>query len=88
MIDNNNDKTNMTYIKTDTVSKINIKCRKCNKTCNLNNFKCRCDQIYCIRHKLPELHDCNYDYIENGKIEIIKNNPKIKSEKLDKIDNY
>lgn len=55
------------------------KCIICNKKV-LMYFTCRCNNHYCIKHKLPENHNCNYDYkkdkiimesIENKKILII-----------------
>ena len=37
-------------------------CKK--KICivDMLSSKCKCGKIYCILHRLPESHDCNYDY--------------------------
>ena len=24
--------------------------------------KCRCNNIYCIQHRIPESHDCSFNY--------------------------
>jgi hypothetical protein len=28
----------------------------------LDSVKCRCDKSFCIKHLLPEYHNCSYDY--------------------------
>ena len=35
-------------------------CKK--KLSMLNQYKCRCGLMFCSKHKLPESHDCSYDY--------------------------
>jgi predicted nucleic acid binding AN1-type Zn finger protein len=35
--------------------------------------KCRCENIYCIKHRLPEKHHCNFVY-KIDKDEFIKEN--------------
>ena len=34
----------------------------CNKKLRLTDTFCRCRQRYCSIHRLPELHNCVYDY--------------------------
>ena len=59
--------------------------------CNYNNCKnkinklmlitckCRCSNYYCLKHNLPELHDCSYVYYtDDDKKNFIKNNKIIK----------
>lgn len=31
--------------------------------------KCRCDNVYCSLHRLPELHNCDFDHKEDGRRE-------------------
>ena len=49
----------------------------CNKKINLIDevvSLCKCGKKHCIRHRLSETHNCNYDYRGNvNKAEIIKN---------------
>lgn len=53
----------------------------CNKKVGmLNQFKCRCDLMFCSIHKLPEDHNCQYNY-KNDKIKL----EKVVAEKLIKI---
>lgn len=53
-------------------------CRK--KITMLNQFKCRCDLIFCTKHKLPEFHNCKYDF-KNDKIKL----EKVVADKINKI---
>lgn len=43
--------------------------------------KCKCENLYCNNHKIPELHNCNYDYKSLNK----KNLVKVEAEKITKI---
>lgn len=47
------------------------RCHKCNKF-SLTLIKCKCDETFCILHRLPEKHSCNKLY-EFGKIAYDKN---------------
>ena len=38
------------------------KCKYCNKKLPLIYFTCKCNNLYCIKHQLPHVHNCNYDY--------------------------
>jgi len=39
--------------------------------------KCRCEYIYCDLHKVPDKHDCDFDFAKMGKDILAKNNPKL-----------
>lgn len=56
----------------------------CNRKLKLVNYACKCKKIYCKIHRLPETHNCFYDYKENNKqnkIQVMK----CVSDKIDKI---
>ncbi|EXC20895.1 Zinc finger A20 and AN1 domain-containing stress-associated protein 4 [Morus notabilis] len=38
------------------------RCKSCNKKVGLTGFNCRCGNLFCGRHRLPEAHACNVDY--------------------------
>ena len=57
-------------------------CWFCGKKTGLHSYKCRCKFNYCKRHRLPEKHECEFDFINEGKNQIRKNNPKIKKKKV------
>lgn len=60
------------------------KCKKCKKQ-NYLIFNCRCGNQYCLIHRLPEEHECDYDYKEYKRNILMKRNPVIKSEKIQKL---
>ena len=37
----------------------------CNKKLPLLPFKCRCEKLFCKKHRLPETHNCSLDYAYN-----------------------
>jgi predicted nucleic acid binding AN1-type Zn finger protein len=37
-----------------------VKCNKKITTVEQTIGKCRCNQVYCMAHRLPELHDCSF----------------------------
>jgi predicted nucleic acid binding AN1-type Zn finger protein len=43
----------------------------CNSKLKLTDMKCRCEKYYCLKHRLPELHLCEYDY-KKDKIQLEK----------------
>lgn len=57
----------------------------CNRKLKLTDFACKCEKKFCKIHRLPEDHDCVYDYKENNnkqnKIEAMK----CISDKIEKI---
>ena len=34
----------------------------CNRKLSLTDGVCRCKNIYCAKHRLPELHECTHDF--------------------------
>ncbi|CAG8490355.1 5117_t:CDS:2 [Diversispora eburnea] len=39
--------------------------------------KCRCEYVFCDAHKVPEKHECDFDFAKMGKDILAKNNPKL-----------
>ena len=37
----------------------------CNKKIGLTNLPCRCKLSFCDKHRLPEEHQCSYDFKAN-----------------------
>lgn len=50
----------------------------CNKKLKLTDMECSCQQRYCQLHRLPEDHNCNFDFVKKEK-ELLKK--KLLSEK-------
>lgn len=62
------------------------KCLICKKKLILLDIPCsKCNICYCIKHRLPESHNCFFNFKKEGKILLQKNNPKIINEKIIKI---
>lgn len=39
--------------------------------------RCRCEYVFCDTHKVPDKHDCDFDFAKMGKDILAKNNPKL-----------
>ncbi|PVU98161.1 hypothetical protein BB560_005702, partial [Smittium megazygosporum] len=39
--------------------------------------KCRCDKVFCDVHKFPDLHSCDFDFLQRDRSELLKKNPRI-----------
>lgn len=62
---------------------IHCKTRKISLT---TTFECRCElKQLCMICRYPEAHNCSYDFREDGKKELEKNNPVVVKEKIIKI---
>ncbi|XP_068245636.1 AN1-type zinc finger protein 4-like [Palaemon carinicauda] len=62
------------------------KCAYCSKRIKLvTTHVCRCDRIFCTQHRLPETHECTYDFKTEGRKLIEMANPLVASHRLPKI---
>lgn len=53
------------------------RCAQCNKKLKIIHFTCKCNLKFCISHKNPHSHNCQYDNTNNNKLKLIQSNPKI-----------
>jgi hypothetical protein len=60
------------------------KCNLCKKKSYPMMF-CKCSSVFCLKCRSPEDHKCTFDFKKEGKELLEKYNPKIQSEKLEKI---
>jgi predicted nucleic acid binding AN1-type Zn finger protein len=61
-----------------------IYCFVCKKRIkNLLPIKCKCGNYYCNKHKIPQDHKCQHDYIIKNIKNIENQNPVIKGNKLE-----
>ena len=74
-------------INIDRMQQRNVKkrCGECNKKLKLIDYVCKCEIRFCIRHKHPENHTCNFDHKRKFKEQLKKDNPIIIGEKIRKI---
>ena len=57
------------------------RCAHCNKKMKLMKWSCRCDKLYCDKCRMPEDHNCLFDYQEHHKKKLEIDNPQLKSDK-------
>jgi len=67
------------------VEKESNKCAKCSKKVGVLGHKCKCGSTYCKGHRLPEDHDCEYDFKQEGLKKLAKDNQAVVASKLAKI---
>ncbi|CAL9041005.1 unnamed protein product, partial [Musa banksii] len=62
------------------------RCGKCKKKVRLcARFECRCGSTFCAAHRLPETHECAFDYKAHGRAAIAEANPVVVKDKLRRI---
>ena len=66
----------------DTKPKIK-RCYNCNKRIKLMEYSCRCNNIFCIKCKMPEDHNCTFDHKAYGKLYLENKLEKVVGQKLD-----
>jgi hypothetical protein len=59
------------------------KCEKCLKKDIL--FDCKCGKNFCLEHLKWYEHSCKYNFKDEKKQNLIDNNPKIVSSKIEKL---
>ena len=60
-------------------------CWKCTKKAGMFSFKCKCEYTFCKKHRLPEKHECNFDFVKDGKNRLANNNKSIQRAKVEQI---
>ena len=58
-----------------------MRCMKCKKKIIID-YKCRCENSFCLNCLPYFSHNCTYDYKENKKTILHENNPKITAVKV------
>ena len=60
------------------------RCFNCKKKSHVL-IECKCGHKVCLKCKVPEDHQCSYDYRFSAKYRLTMNNPKIEAKKVDQI---
>ena len=42
----------------------------CNKKLKLTDMECRCKKRYCLKHRLPETHNCDFNHAKANPIRL------------------
>lgn len=59
-----------------------VKCALCQKKVGIFGVECKCKLIFCSRHRLPEMHQCSFDFKSKGKDQLMKDLVKIQNNKI------
>ena len=60
-------------------------CSLCNKKLGLIPFKCKCNDVFCDKHRYSFLHNCKFDFRKENKDKLKNSLQKIVADKIDKI---
>ncbi|KAL5553431.1 hypothetical protein UlMin_040832 [Ulmus minor] len=85
VLENSGDKDGSNLFSAGNSTGVKKRCNSCNKKVGLTGFSCRCGNLFCGLHRLPEAHGCGFDYKRAGRDVLAKQNPTCKGDKLDKI---
>lgn len=83
--DTNTKSTNKTTNKSTTKNGKKKRCPICNIKLKLTDLPCKCNISFCSKHRLPEMHNCNYDFKTQGKNKLASQNILVINEKINKI---
>ncbi|GFG31446.1 hypothetical protein Cfor_07803 [Coptotermes formosanus] len=73
-------------VSTKKQSTVRSRCSECRKRLNITNvYTCRCDKLFCAAHRYSELHNCTFDYKNDGRKILERTNPLVTAQKLPKI---
>ncbi|KAM3141249.1 hypothetical protein pb186bvf_006634 [Paramecium bursaria] len=61
------------------------RCKTCNRKLGISGIQCKCQYYFCASHRLPENHQCSFDHALKAKQLLVKNNPLVDAEKIQKI---
>lgn len=61
------------------------KCFNCNKKIKFMEYNCKCDKIFCVKCRIPETHNCSFDFKKEGKELLRDSLVKVTNEKVIKI---
>jgi predicted nucleic acid binding AN1-type Zn finger protein len=62
-----------------------VRCVSCRTKVGMFGIACKCGNVYCSEHRMPESHECSYDFKGNGRKTLEQQNPKITAQKIEKI---
>lgn len=63
-----------------------LRCVQCNKKLGvIMVMKCHCQKVFCAQHRYAEAHNCSYDFKQEGKQILARENPLVVASKLPKI---
>jgi len=58
---------------------------KCNKKLGVSGIECRCGYVFCGAHRYAGEHDCRFNYVREQQRKLLRENPALKRDKMDKL---
>lgn len=62
------------------------RCFCCKRMLGPVNFKCKCSRFFCMKHRHPEEHSCDFDFVTDGAQKLKVSNPLVEAPKFNKLD--
>ncbi|GAB0087829.1 Ubiquitin-like domain-containing protein [Sergentomyia squamirostris] len=63
-----------------------LRCAECNKKLGLIMImRCHCEKVFCPQHRYAEAHNCSYNFKQEGRKILARENPLVVAQKLPKI---
>tara|TARA_B100000035_G_scaffold224704_1_gene193185 strand:- start:1117 stop:1422 length:306 start_codon:yes stop_codon:yes gene_type:complete len=60
-----------------------LRCGVCKKRLGFIGIKCKCGQYFCGHHRYASEHNCDWNYQDENKTQLIKENPDLNPTKID-----
>ena len=54
------------------MTKVKCPIEGCHVKIRLVDFACKCEKVFCVKHRLPEVHACTFDYKASAKEVLLK----------------
>jgi predicted nucleic acid binding AN1-type Zn finger protein len=61
------------------------RCNVCNAKVGMLGFSCRCEGLFCTKHRFPDDHTCSFDHKTFDRAHLAAANEKIEAEKLNRL---
>lgn len=62
------------------------RCFECRKKVGLvGGFECKCGYVFCSSHRMPDEHNCAYDFKAEGKQRLAEENQEVRAARIEKI---
>lgn len=84
-VDHNDQSTHSSELKVKKRKKNRCPFEGCRKRLTLTDITCKCKQKFCMKHRYPEDHECNYDYKSEARKKLKRENFVVSGTKVEKI---
>eukprot|EP00056_Hartaetosiga_gracilis_P022226 m.28925 g.28925 ORF g.28925 m.28925 type:complete len:170 (+) comp9521_c0_seq1:263-772(+) len=61
------------------------RCFTCNTKLGMMGFECKCERLFCSKHRFADQHECTFDFKSFDRKKLEKANPTVAPDKLQRI---